>query len=219
MDNYYLTPRHIRLVKQYRPAYEDAVAAVGTIQGTLPPQPFPWEAIATLHFLEADFLERVKVPGGPFQLDPGLKGEAQEEAIRVKVAEICGKYGWPIGDIATDFTTAVRVATAFLKMKVGFHPLFEEDMDRDILPDAFWGYNGRSKWHTPTAEAGVGKASWEYSPYVNNDPKAGRCLMVRASIPDATVEGGRRKISRPELHRPGAMIVYRELKARHAEVG
>lgn len=185
--------------------------------GTNPVSGIPWQAMAALHFLEADFtVGPTKTPGGPFQLDPGGVGDVLLERIKAAVAVICAKYTRPIGDIETDFPTAALVAAHHLLGKVRPQPYPDDDFET-ILADAMWGYNGRSKWHTPTGEAGVGVASWRFSPYVVNDPKAGIVLRVRGTIPDDTVPGGRRKIDRPSL-RPGGMIVYRELVMRADEL-
>ena len=213
---YYLTGSEISKVREFRPAYETAADAVGIVPGSTPSARLPWQALAALHYMEARFLSRVKTPGGPFQLDPGGTGDELLRRIRGQVADICGKYNRPIGDIETDFATAVLVAAHHLIGKVRIQPYPDDDLDT-ILADAFWGYNGRAKFHTATGESAGGPPSWQYSPYVNNHPKAGRSFRVQGTIPDDTVPGGRRRIDRVSTS-PGALIIYQELIARDSEL-
>jgi hypothetical protein len=208
--DFYLHSRQLQAVRDLRSAYETAVRIVGGL---------PWQAIAAVHFREAEFAQRSTIPGGPFQLDPGGTGQELQERIEAYVAAVCKQYDvYPApGGIETDFALAAVVAAHELRSKVRAEIAAGCLVDGEVLADALWGYNGRSKYHTASGQPD-GESSWRYSPYVSNDPKRGVVLRIRGTVPDATVQGGRRMIDRPDP-RPGAMIVYRELLARASELG
>jgi len=207
--DFYLHSRQLQAVRELRGAYETAVRIVGGL---------PWQAIAAVHYREAEFAQRSTIPGGPFQLDPGGTGQELQERIEAYVQAVRDKYGLlEGGTIDSDFWLAAVVAAHELRSKVRAEIAAGSVVDGEVLADALWGYNGRSRYHTASGLP-EGESSWRYSPYVSNDPKRGVVLRIRGTVPDATVQGGRRMIDRPDP-RPGAMIVYRELLARASELG
>ena len=120
------------------------------------------------------------------------------------------RYGMPV-----PFALWAMLAAEELAGKTRAPVIVGGVVEEDALADALWGYNGRSRHHTPglpdPKDMTVNR-SWRYSPYVSNDPKRGVTLKIVGTIPDDTQPGGRRRIERVDP-RPGALIVYRELAA------
>lgn len=211
----YLGTREIAAVKKYRPVYEWAVK---TVQSDI-----PWQIMAAIHYREASFLLKGEEPWcGPFAIDPG--GDTGTLSIRIAahVSKTVNKYGLSptVYDQPLDenFSTAALVGADELKGKIQ-RPLkgVTGGIDLVALADAIWGYNGRSRFHTPSGNPDPGQSSYEYSPYVSNDPHRGIKLRLKGTVPDPTVPGGRRRID-IEDQRPGALAVFRELVARSAEL-
>jgi hypothetical protein len=195
----YLTDAQIAKIRELRPDYE---FAVNKVKG------FPWQVMAALHYREAEFAKTSKIPGGAFQLDPGGTGTDLRAAIDNYANKVCDNYGVPHGNIETDFNISCLVAAFEFKTKIRFP-------GEDGIADAFWGYNGRAKFHTPSGDpADPAGNSWHYSSYVSNDPKNGIVLNIRGTMP--TPDGkGRVQINKPDP-RPGALIIFREVCERIA---
>jgi len=205
----YLTKQQMLWVKDLRPAYILGCTVVG---GGV-----PWESLAAIHYRENEFGMVSRRPGGPFQLDPGGSDGELKDRITRHVHDVCQRYGQQYGSIEDNFTVACIVAADELKNKARGVIAKAGVVDGDILADAFWGYNGRASNHTESGTKDPAKAHWCYSPYVANDPKRGVILRLRGTVPDDTVPGGRRRID-IEDQRPGALIIYRELVSRAAEL-
>jgi len=205
----YLAKQQISRIRDLRRAYILGCTVVG---GGI-----PWQALAAIHYRENEFGMVSRRPGGPFQLDPG--GSEGELTVRIvqRVKDVCQRYGQQYGSIEDNFTVASIVAADELKNKARGVIAKAVLVDEDILADAFWGYNGRASNHTEDGTKDPQRASWCYSPYVANDPKRGVILRLRGTVPDDTVPGGRRRID-VEDQRPGALIIYRELVSRAAEL-
>lgn len=211
----YLSSREIAAVKKYRPVYEWAVKTVKS--------DIPWQVMAAIHYRESSFSLKGEEPWcGPFAIDPGGDTGTLSTRIAAHVSKIVNKYGLSptIYDQPLDenFSTAALVGADELKEKIRT-PLVggTGGIDLVALADAIWGYNGRSQFHTPSGNPDPGQSSYKYSPYVSNDPHRGIKLRLKGTVPDPTVQGGRRRID-VEDQRPGAMAVYRELVARETEL-
>ena len=205
----YLSDRQMALIKKHLPIYQQACGLV---------QMGPPLIMAGIHYREAEFATSSQVPGGAFQLDPGGVGDELKNAIVKYTTMVCKLYGVPVKDIETDFFTACLVAVHELKSKVRVTTAVLP-IDDEALADAFWGYNGRSRHHTEfeQTQKGTMEPHWRWSPYVNNDPKNGVVLRITGTMPDPKDPTKRIKIDRPDP-RPGALMIYREVRARQSEL-
>lgn len=206
----YLSKKQLETVRGFLPQYTKAMSLVGLGDPL---------ALAALHYRESEFQTRGAPNSGegPFGCDQGGAGEEAIRRMREYVAKVATKYGYQITidpiDLDKDFTLALLVAANIFKSKIR-GTISITQLPEDVLADAFWGYNGRSSHHNALEQVGSGSPdrTWKFSPYVVNDPQAGVTLKMIATQPDTTVPGGRRTINRVD-GRPGALIVYRELKS------
>ncbi len=184
-----LKPLTLNRLREFQGHFEKVERATGV----------PWEAIAAIWFREGMHVVPPATPGGPFQFDPipddaffrfllnkysTLTNEEKESLIK------CG---------ANDFYAATYLAACFArnKCKPKITPAVS---DTDILY-FFWGYNGRAKYH---------KGDPRNSFYVYNGfDKDHDGMLIVGSIPDG--KGGRKRI-RTTDKRPGAFVVYKQLK-------
>jgi len=197
---HYLSDNQMALIKKHLPVYQQACGMAG------------------IHYREAEFATFSQVPGGAFQLDPGGTGDELKNAIVKYTAMVCKLYGVPVKDLETDFFTACLVAVHELKSKVRATTEITP-IDDEALADAYWGYNGRSRHHTEfeQTQKGTMEPHWRWSPYVSNDPKNGIVLRITGTMPDPKDPTKRLKIDRPDP-RPGALVIYREVRARQSEL-
>lgn len=159
----------------------------------------PWEAIAALWYRESGGRTEVKNPdGGPFQLDP----PPSQKQIRQLLKVHSSRFTTPkeIADASakdvTDFETGAYYAACFLKEKMSgwMTPTISDPMMRE----AFFRYNG------------TGYGSPEKSPYVMNGYNEHyKDMQIKGTLPDG--KGGRKSVSTTDK-RPGAYVVYRQLK-------
>ena len=227
MPERYLGPNEISRIRRFRPIYEKAASIVGWL---------PWTALPPIHYRENDLLERSQTVGGAFQLDPGGPGDDLRKAIDEYV-EIVGRlYSITLGNIETDFETAAIVGAHELKTKLRSPalirpPLIDAGVDEAELARGYLRYNGLGakltapdgttyRYYSERGQTGSGnpEASPDWSPYVANDPHSGRVLTMRATQPDPSDPSKRISIQRPD-RRPGAIIIFREILARAAELG
>ncbi len=221
----YLSSVQIGIVRKLRPAYQKAFEVIGRDWA-------PWESLAAIHFREAAFAERSRVPGGPFQLDPGGTGDELKARIKAEVERVGKLYSVPMGDIETDFATAAIVAAHGFKERLRVKAVRQDGtLDETVVGWAFFRYNGLGamipdasglesyRYYSEKGQTGRGstKADPFWSPYVSNDPVGGHRLKMRATMPDEKDPTKRIVINR-EDPRPGAMVIFRELRARASEL-
>lgn len=173
----------------------------------------PWRLLATVHKVERKMSDK-PVTGGWCQLDRGASSpEAGRVARERYVARVMREYGireW--GPLRSDARTGALVCAYVLMRKVPTrlkgvnHPWNEEKAS-----EALFGYNGRSKYYCERWQTGKGskKRSWRWSPYVSNFVD-GRQLFVKGR---QYHKGKRVTIPRKKYRAPGALLVWRELKA------
>lgn len=209
----YLSATEISRARLFIPTYQRALARVFNADAIA-----HWPILAAIHYRENSLLDHSKRIGGAFQYDGGGNGMEQRVAnIRAKVSEVCTKLGMVIGDIEQDFQLAAIVAAFELRGKQRIPIFVGRRVDENALADALWGYNGRSAFHTRDGahSSEQSASSWMFSPYVSNDPHRGIVYMLRGTEPGPA--GETLHVLKPDT-RPGAMIVYRELLARSAEL-
>lgn len=208
----YLSKSQIEKIKRFLPDYSWATQTVGS--------GVPALALAAIHFREAEFATQSKIPGGPFQLDPGGTGQELTKRIWDYTVKVCKTYKVNMADIETNFNVACLVAAHEFKTKIRA-PLLNLDgtISEDALADTFFGYNGRSKNYCEKVQTGEGSDAphWKFSPYVSADPQNGVELKIIGTLPDSTSPTGRKRIETIDK-RPGALIVYRELVSRSQEL-
>jgi len=199
----YLTGRDLALIRRYWPVYRDAAAQVG----------IPVMMLPAVHARESDFRTArgdrnghrpVHNMGGPFMMDRGADGERDEFDRRIRSYEIAigTRYGCvPVPRVRDDLSFACLCAAAELRDK-SRGPFWDATgrVDREVVADALWGYNGRSSRH----------GTWMRSPYVFNHPKKGRRFLMRITA--------RHGVSEYLDSRPGTLILYMELERRMAEL-
>lgn len=150
----------------------------------------PVEILPALHYREHQLKNTGNI-GGPFMLDRGGSGKEFAKRIRAYEKMVWAHYGGkgPAPMVRNSFKFAALVAAHEFKTK-----------DRGLgLADAAWGYNGRI----------YGEAC--NSPYVWNDPKAGRVLRVWYRRADG-------EVVEYNDTRPGVMLIYHELLRRNENV-
>jgi hypothetical protein len=216
---FYLSNAQIAKIKTHLPTYQRAcdLVKIG-----------PTILMAGIHYREAEFAVTSRVPGGPFQLDPGGVGDDLRVKIDAYVAKVCKTYGVPADGpavIETDFFVACLVAAHELKDKIRPKPTdfsAPVTLEGDVLANTVWGYNGKSRKHVPAGvepdpkDAFINR-SWKYSPYVSNDPKNGSSIRMTGTMPDPNDPNKRISIDRVDT-RPGVLAIVRELTARQAEL-
>lgn len=124
-------------------------------------------------------------------------GSEFEDRIRKHEAKIFKKYygdGHP-ARISHNFKFACVLAADFILTKQRCRLENEE-----CIADMFWGYNGRAKWHIDD----TGKKSYRGSPYVWNDPKRGRQMVMRYRLNNGKIR------TFPDTM-AGAYIIYQEI--------
>ena len=205
---FYFDRAQMARIREFRKYYAYAATVVGGMK---------WEALVPIHFREASLGYKVKRLGGIYQLEHGVPADQTAEAIRKHVTEVCNRYGIAYADIESNYHLASVVAADELKSKAHGAMLVNGVMDEAVLADAYWGYNGRSNYHTPDGTKDPERKHWSYSPYVSNDPLRGVQFRLKGTVPDANAPGGRRHIDTLDP-RPGALILYRELIQRSAEL-
>jgi len=208
----YLLKSQMAKIKQFLPDYTWAANTVG---GGIPPL-----ALASIHYREAEFATTSKIPGGPFQFDPGGSGKELSRRIWEYTVKVCKLYKTQAMDLETNFNIAVLVAAHELKSKIrGSLLLVDGSVDEDVLADAIFGYNGRSKNYCEKVQTGTGSEEphWKWSPYVSSDPNNGVTLKLIGTLPDENSPGGRKHIETVD-GRAGALIIYREILVRSQEL-
>ncbi len=203
----YLTHGDLLLIKQNLAAYRWAADKAGFGEPLV---------CAPAHYREselADHGDPGPEPEGPFGCDQG-----GDDELRAYYWDVCDRYEVPRPvNLDFDLETAALVFLHELKSKLrGVSPK-EAHLNEDCLADAYFGYNGRSPHATEFDQTGKGSTiiSWHWSPYVASDPAAGLHLKFIGYEPDGN--GDRKRIERPET-RPGAIVVWREIMARRAEL-
>lgn len=214
---WYLDDRHIDLIRRWKPYYIHAAATVGGLT---------WQCLVPVHYREHGLENGSDVPGeGPFGCDQGGEGGADNLAgIHAFVRKVCEIYSLTFGSIEHDISLAAVVAAYELKQKaraniVGADGLINEG----ALADAYWGYNGRSPYHTVTGEreGDNNPKSFRWSPYVSNDPQNGVSLRLTGTVPvpvSAEHPDGRKHINTVDV-RAGCIPLYHEVMFRIAEIG
>jgi len=171
----------------------------------------PWQLLAMVHKVERNMSDK-PVTGGWCQLDMGAASpEAGREAREQYVARVMREYGIrEYGPLRSDPRTAAIVCAYILCRKVP-RRLKGKPWNEEKIAEALFGYNGRSKYYCERWQTGTGnqKRSWRWSPYVANFMD-GRQLFVKGR---QYHKGKRIQISRKKYRAPGALLVYRELKA------
>jgi len=179
----------------------------------------PWQALAAIHFREAEFARTVKEPGGPFQLDPGGEKNDLNKRCWDYTVKVCKKYGAKATDINTNFDSAALVGAHEFVSKPGAS-LYDDKGNpiRENIADRMFSYNGRSKHYSENEQVGHGNTTpaWEWSPYVNNNPNMGRVLKIVAT--QLNDKGERITIAGTPDPRPGSIIIYDELMSRGFEL-
>jgi hypothetical protein len=154
-------------------------------------------AVAAIHYRESGFEREANNAGGALMMDQGgaTRGEFIRR-IRDEEKRVARRYClWTAPRVRDDFRFACLCAADELRGKLrGRIWLRSGKVDEEVLADAFWGYNGRTK-RVP---------SWRRSSYVNNDPLRGRRYEARW------------RHKKGEIYycldtRPGALTIYREL--------
>ena len=184
----YLNPTQLSAVRRWLPLYLEAERKIGV----------PWAMLAALHYRETNFGASTARVGGILQFDPPLPP--------AKVREYGQRYGiLDLTDPESDPRTAILCAAAFVQGKVAAlgRPALTPQSTPEEVADAAWSYNGRAY------------GSWQNSPYVNNDPQAGRQMWIRGTVPDLRNPAKRVRIDQPD-RRPGVLAVMREVRARVA---
>lgn len=184
----YLNDTQMTAVQRWLPLYQEAERKMGV----------PWPLLAALHYRESNFGARTARVGGPFQFDPPLTpAQVRAYGAQYRILDLT--------DPEVDVRTGVLCAAAFVQAKVagrGQPPLTPSSSEAECA-DAAWSYNGRAY------------GSWQNSPYVNNDPQAGRVLHIRGTVPDLRSPSKRVRIDQPDT-RAGVLAIMRELRARLA---
>ncbi len=157
----------------------------------------PWEAMAALWYRESGCRTAIHSrPGGPFQFDP----PPGPERIRGLLARHSSLPPAEVARLAQtgvrDFETGAFTAACFLKEKMG--GCLTADAEDSVIREAFFRYNG------------TGYGTNDKSPYVMNGyNEAYQGMKIRGTLPDG--KGGRIQINHTDT-RPGAYVVYRQLK-------
>lgn len=198
--DYYLSEKQLARFKRNLPDYQWAVDIVGG----MPPL-----ALGAINYRETGGKRTTKRRGGWPQMD---WAGATVRTLQKRTANICKRYGVPVGNLTTDFRTGCIVCAHILKMKSKNHPIYMQGiLQAANLAWTEWAYNGRSAYHTPSGKKNINRRHWAFSSYVSNDPKIGIVLQLRGTLPGKN--GKRIKVNRPDK-RPGARIIYEELTER-----
>lgn len=186
----------MKRVRRNRSFYERAVGIVTRTEGMS-----LWYALASLHFREAGFARSYN----SFQLDKAASGAEERRRIREHFAKVCRRYEEPVKD-ADDFGTCCLVAADFLvHISARKKLLVDGRPDREAIADALLRYNaGRNT-----------SKRWQDHAYCASDPKRGVRLKVRGTV---VHKGVRKRVDFVDS-RPGAVVVYDELRARAGELG
>jgi hypothetical protein len=155
-----------------------------------------WEVLAGVWYRESFSVSPPRTPGGCFQFDP----PPDEPYIRWMLGKFTSLPRTEAEDIAAAgvnaFADGAYIAAAFLRMKTG---LKKGDTDENVK-NTFWSYNGRFY------------GSADASPYVMNGYDAAHLHMkIQGTLPPLKEGGPRRKIETVDM-RPGAFVVYKQLK-------
>lgn len=182
-----LTDAEHQRIQRQKPLLQKVEASTGV----------PWEAMAALWYRESGCRTTITSrPGGPFQFDPP-PGPERIQGLLSRHSSL------PPSEVARlaqagvrDFETGAFTAACFLKDKMG--GCLTADAEDSVIREAFFRYNG----------TGYGTA--DKSPYVMNGyNEAYQGMKIRGTLPDG--KGGRIPINRADT-RPGAYVVYRQLK-------
>lgn len=171
----------------------------------------PWRLLATVHKVERNMSDK-PVTGGWCQLDMGAASpEAGRVARERYVARVMREWGVKeYGPLRSDARTGALVCAYILCRKVP-RRLKGKPWTEEKMAEALFGYNGRSKYYCEHWQTGEGnkKRSWHWSPYVSNFVER-RQLHVKGR---QYHKGKRVQIPRKKYRTPGALLVYRELRA------
>lgn len=176
-----------KIVKNIRPYTERIEKITGV----------PKEAMEAINYREnSSRLTNPSTPGGPWQFDPIPSPDKVDYLLQRFTSLTKKERNEIIVKGVNDFFAGGVIAACFLRTKTG--PVIHPQVEDDVIMDALYGYNGRA----------YGDAT--NSPYVYNGyDKEHYRLRVRGSVPDG--KGGRRIVNNPDT-RPGAFVVYKQLK-------
>lgn len=182
-----LTQRQIDRIVQLKETFVKAERITGV----------PWEAVAAVWFRESFSVTPPTTPGGPFQFDPTPTDAALLQLLdRFTKLDMLEKEHL-INRGINDFQAGAIFAACWLRHKC--KPVLTPNSPEKDIADAFYGYNGRAY------------GSVDRSPYVMNMiDKEHAFMRLIGTIPDG--KGGRKRVNTVD-RRPGALKVYRQLKA------
>ena len=159
----------------------------------------PWEAIAAVWFRESFSVAPPKRPGGPFQFDPPTRSYTDLHGLLDRFTK--GLSEEQKRDLIRRFPNEFGAAAIFAAcwLRHSCKPVIVPDISDEVAKDMFYGYNGREY------------GSVERSPYVMNQIDETRMNMrIRGTVrrPDGSEEW----VDVVDT-RPGAFVVYKQLKA------
>lgn len=192
---------HLRRVRFHAPDYRFAARKVGVI----------WRLLPTTHKVERNMSDK-EVTGGWAQLDMGAAspeaGRAKRDAYVARVMKLYGIREY--GPLRSDFRTGAIICAHILLCKVP-RRLKGQPWTDEKIAETLFGYNGRASYYNERWQTGQGSStrSWRWSPYVANFMN-GRQLYVKGR---QYHKGKRVQIARKKYRSPGALLVYRELRA------
>ena len=158
----------------------------------------PWQAIAAIFYRESFSVATPKTPGGSFQFDPPPSKKIMEELLNEFTHLDQKAKDAIVSKGVNDFVSAAILAACWLRHSTKF-VINTKSTDAEIK-DALWAYNGRKY------------GSADKSPYVMSGYSDEHLNMViKGTIPDANHPGLRIHIETVD-RRPGAFVVYRQLK-------
>ena len=157
----------------------------------------PWQALAGIWYRESFSMTPPTTPGGPWQFDP--------PPTDARIVDWLNRYtnldDFEKGTVRTkgvnNFYTGGILAACHMQESV--NGVLKPDCPDNFVKSAIYSYNGRAYKNA------------DDSPYVMNGFDADHNGMhLRGSIPNG--HGGRSWIDIID-HRPGAFVVYKQLKA------
>ena len=181
-----LTERQLSKLLGHREMFEHVERLTGV----------PWRAMAAVWYRESFSVAVPKTPGGQFQFDPPPPDHQLRWLLHTFTQLEPAEIEQLIKRGICDFEAAALFAACHLRTKV--RPVVTPDASDQLIIDALWGYNGRAY------------GSADHSPYVMSGLDAEHDgMIIRGTIPDQA--GGRKRIATVD-RRPGAYVVYRQLR-------
>lgn len=164
----------------------------------------PWEAVAAIWYRESFSVASPKRIGGPFQFDPPPAEATMRYLLKRYTKLHPGEYQKYLTKGVNYFDTAAVLAACWARHSC--RPVIHPACTDEEIKAAFWGYNGKAY------------GSADKSPYVMNGYSEqhmgndGEGMPLSGTVPDIHDPTKRVKIPpRPEK-RPGALVVYKQLK-------